>query len=185
MLFVGDEVLLVVSGTEPTLCTAALISPPGMSRVQRAQFYNHDLGSISCNVAARIGQNRPVLSPTFAYLPFPRGATLEVNEFDDINTTSFILLKSWSATSVTSVAITTALLTGNTVFTTQTGLPILTGDRVRLTSAADATNWVEGNVVTYSGATLTLTIDLYSGTGIHTDWAATPAPARIFAQYFA
>jgi hypothetical protein len=70
------------------------------------------------------------------------------------------------ATSTTSLATAGS---GSKVFTTQSGLAYTAGARVRATSAGTA-EWMEGVVASYSGTTLTVTMDLNSGTGTHADW---------------
>src|SRR6202022_947767 len=66
---------------------------------------------------------------------------------------------------------TTSLLIGlgTAAFTTQAGLAY-NGARVRATSNANHANWMEG-VCSYSGTTLTLTVDAVGGSGTFADWA--------------
>lgn len=71
----------------------------------------------------------------------------------------------YGGTSTTSLVI----ATGSKVFTTQSGLAYLNGARVRASSAANTTNWMEG-VITYSGPALTITVDKINGTGTFADW---------------
>jgi hypothetical protein len=71
----------------------------------------------------------------------------------------------YGGTSSTSLAI------ANTVtrtFTTQLGLGY-NGSRVRAASAANPVNYMEG-VCTYSGTTLTMTVDAIGGSGTFADW---------------
>ena len=71
----------------------------------------------------------------------------------------------YGGTSATSLAIGT----GAKAFATQANLAY-NGARVRAaSSAAPATNWMEG-VCSYAGTTLTMTSDLVGGAGTHTDW---------------
>ena len=71
------------------------------------------------------------------------------------------------ATSTTSLAIGT----GSKTFTTQSGLSgYVAGNRVRASSAANTTNFIEGLVTSYSGSTLVISIDTIGGSGTHTDW---------------
>lgn len=58
---------------------------------------------------------------------------------------------------------------GSRAFTTQTGLAYTAGARVRATSTGTG-DWMEGVTASYSGATLTVTMDLNSGTGTNADW---------------
>lgn len=71
----------------------------------------------------------------------------------------------YGGTSTTSLAIGT----GPKPFTTQAGLAYQNGARVRATATAGASGWLEG-VVTYSGTTLTITADKFSGSGTGTAW---------------
>ena len=70
------------------------------------------------------------------------------------------------ATSATSVAIGT----GSTAFTTQAGLAYSAGARVRASSTADGTNYMEGLATAYSGTTLTVNVTATGGSGAHADW---------------
>lgn len=70
------------------------------------------------------------------------------------------------ATSATSLLI----ATGSKVFTTQAGLAYSVGARVRASSAADPLDYMEGLVASYSGTTLTVTVDLIGGSGTDADW---------------
>jgi hypothetical protein len=71
----------------------------------------------------------------------------------------------YGGTSTTSLAIGT----GSKALTTQAGLAYTNGARVRASSAANTTNWMEG-LATYSGTTLTMTADKVNGSGTHADW---------------
>lgn len=64
-----------------------------------------------------------------------------------------------------------AVGTGSKAFTTQTDLGYTVGSRVRVSSnASPTTNYMEGVVTAYSGTTLTILVDLASGSGTHIDW---------------
>ncbi|MET4258469.1 hypothetical protein ABIC09_003414 [Bradyrhizobium sp. S3.12.5] len=71
----------------------------------------------------------------------------------------------YGGTSTTSLTIGT----GSKVFTTQAGLAYTNGARVRASSAANTSNWMEG-VATYSGTTLTIAVDKTNGSGTLADW---------------
>ena len=74
---------------------------------------------------------------------------------------------SYAATSTTS----RNLGTGSMAFTVQSGLAIVVGSRMRgASNAAPTTKWLEGVVTAYSGASLTITADLFAGTGAVADW---------------
>ncbi|UPU00217.1 hypothetical protein J4G48_0020255 [Bradyrhizobium barranii subsp. apii] len=72
---------------------------------------------------------------------------------------------SYGGTSTTSLAIGT----GSKVFTTQAGLAYQDGARVRASSAANTSNWMEG-LATYSGTALTINVDKTNGSGTLADW---------------
>lgn len=72
---------------------------------------------------------------------------------------------SYGGTSTTSLTIGT----GSKAFTTQAGLAYQNGARVRASSAANTSNWMEG-LAAYSGTTLTITADKTGGSGTHADW---------------
>ena len=73
--------------------------------------------------------------------------------------------KQYGGTSTSSLTIGT----GAKAFTTQAGLAYTSGARVRASSSANAANWMEG-VATYSGSTLTITVDKTSGSGTIASW---------------
>jgi hypothetical protein len=70
------------------------------------------------------------------------------------------------ATSATSLTIGP----GSAAFTTQAGLAYSAGARVRASSAADGTNYMEGLATAYSGTTLTINVTATGGAGVHADW---------------
>jgi hypothetical protein len=72
----------------------------------------------------------------------------------------------YTATSATAVTIGT----GSQNFATQTGLAYSVGARVRASSRATPTNFMEGLVTAYSGGLLTVNVDLVSGSGTPADW---------------
>jgi hypothetical protein len=59
---------------------------------------------------------------------------------------------------------------GGKTCTTQALLSYVAGARIRVTSASNLSNWMEGQVTTYSGTTLAFTCDKFSGAGNPTDW---------------
>ncbi len=71
-------------------------------------------------------------------------------------------------TSVTSNAIAAS---GDVTFTTQAGLALTKGVRLRAAHIADTTKYMEGIVLSYSGATLVITMDTASSSGTFTDWS--------------
>lgn len=81
---------------------------------------------------------------------------------------------SYAATSTTSLAIGT----GSKVFTTQAGLGYQTAARARATDSGNSANWMEGVVTSYSGSTLTINVDLTSGSGTVASWLINIAGER-------
>lgn len=81
---------------------------------------------------------------------------------------------SYGGTSTTSH---TTAGSGSKAFTTQAGLAYLAGARVRATSTGSG-DWMEGVVTSYVGLTLTITMDLNSGSGTRTDWTFNIAGQR-------
>jgi hypothetical protein len=73
--------------------------------------------------------------------------------------------KSYGGTSTTSLAIGA----GNKAFATQAGLAYQNGARVRASSAANTSNWMEG-VATYADTTLTINVDKINGSGTFASW---------------
>ncbi|RXH41059.1 carbohydrate-binding protein [Bradyrhizobium zhanjiangense] len=71
----------------------------------------------------------------------------------------------YGGTSTTSLTIGT----GSKAFTTQSGLAYINGARVRASSAANTSNWMEG-LATYTGTSLTITVDKTNGSGTLADW---------------
>jgi hypothetical protein len=59
---------------------------------------------------------------------------------------------------------------GAHTYATQAGLAYTVGARARATSNGAPNNWVEGIVTAYSGAAITITADLVSGSGSFSDW---------------
>ena len=72
----------------------------------------------------------------------------------------------YQATSTTSLEIGT----GTKVFTTQLGLAYTAGARVKAASDADTASFMVGNVTSYSGTTLTVSVDRVGGSGTLADW---------------
>jgi phage gp45-like len=72
----------------------------------------------------------------------------------------------YGGTSATAVTIGT----GSQNFATQTGLAYSVGARVRASSRAAPTSFMEGLVSAYSGGLLTVNVDLTGGSGTASDW---------------
>ena len=70
------------------------------------------------------------------------------------------------ATSTTSFLIGT----GSKAFTTQANLAYVAGQYVRISYSVTPTNWMEGQVTSYTGTTLTVNVTLISGSGTFASW---------------
>jgi hypothetical protein len=88
-----------------------------------------------------------------------------------------------AATSATAAAASAALIaagtasttslaigTGSKAFTITAGLGFNVGDYVLATSNADITNYMHGQIASYSSTTLTVTVTSIGGSGTKTDW---------------
>jgi hypothetical protein len=77
-----------------------------------------------------------------------------------------VVVEETGATSTTALAIGT----GTRVLTIQAGVALIVGERVRLYSRATPTAWMEGKIASYVGTTLTVEVNVTSGTGTYADW---------------
>jgi hypothetical protein len=106
-----------------------------------------------------------------AILPTPAGNALKIlrvnagaNDYELFTlTASGDLYKTTSSDSV-------AIGTGAKSFTVASGLSFAKGNRVRITDAADSANYMEGIVSSYSGTTLSVTVDYIGGSGTKSSW---------------
>ena len=75
---------------------------------------------------------------------------------------------------------TTSLLIaiGTKVFTTQASEAYTAGNWVTATSAANLANWMFGQVISYTGTTLTVDVQVINGSGTYTDWNLSISAAR-------
>ena len=72
------------------------------------------------------------------------------------------------AGNLSSSSTTATIATGAQTFTVQAGLPYLSGDRVRM--LANSSNFMEGNVTSYAGVTLAISVDTAQGNGTFSTW---------------
>jgi len=79
-----------------------------------------------------------------------------------------------AGTSATSLLIAIA----SKVFTTQAGEAYTAGNWITATSAANLANWMYGQVVSYSGTTLTVDVQVIGGSGTYADWNLGISAAR-------
>ncbi|GEM_PF-3168692 len=79
-----------------------------------------------------------------------------------------------TGTSATAIAIGM----GSKSFATEAGKQFAVGQFVIAASAADPANWMFGQVVSYSGPTLVVTVAAIGGSGTHADWVLSVSGAR-------
>jgi hypothetical protein len=75
---------------------------------------------------------------------------------------------------------TTSLLIaiGTKVFTTQASEAYTAGNWITATSAANLSNWMFGQVISYTGTTLTVDVQVINGSGTYADWNLSISAAR-------
>jgi hypothetical protein len=84
-----------------------------------------------------------------------------------------------SAASLTGTSTTSLLIeVASKVFTTQTGKYFEAGSFLLITSDADPTNYMFGQVTTYSGTSLTVNVTVVGGSGTFADWTIRVAGTR-------
>ena len=123
-----------------TLYIAGLAQPT-LLRTWNVQATASGRDSLVCNVPSEDASYRPAL--------------------DDE-----VLLLEGFGTSLSSLLI----AAGAQSVTTQAGLPMAVGDRIRLYSATDSDKWLDTPVVSYSGTTLGINADGWSGSGTQASW---------------
>lgn len=107
----------------------------------------------------------PITNATLAF-NYWRGLYITVTQRDPLVAPASVRP---SALSTTSLAIEVA----SKAFTVAASLGYVAGMRVRATSAANAANFMEGTVTTYSSTTLTVAVDTIGGIGTLADWTIT------------
>ncbi|WP_247777344.1 hypothetical protein [Bradyrhizobium sp. CW1] len=112
------------------------------------------------DVASNAGASYVWINPTPGSGHAPPNAT-----YWDVSGSPGATGAGYGGTSTTSLAISVA----SKVFTTQAGLAYTNGARVRASSAANTSNWMEG-LATYSATTLTIAVDKINGSGTLADW---------------
>ena len=112
-----------------------------------------------------IALTNPITNATLAF-NYWRGLYVTVTQRDPLVEPASVRP---SAVSTTSLAIEVA----SKAFTVAASLGYVAGMRIRATSAANAANFMEGTVTTYSSTTLTVAVDTIGGTGTFGDWTIT------------
>lgn len=79
----------------------------------------------------------------------------------------------YGGTSTTSVSFGT----GSKTWTTQTNLAYVAGSRIRAIETGSS-QWMEGEIISYSGGSLNVNVDLLSGVGTYTTWVFSIAGVR-------
>jgi hypothetical protein len=121
--------------------------------------------------ASAVTQKDPVTGTNLAFTNF-RGVYISCDRADP-DTAPGVAGSSGSNASTTSLAIGT----GSKAFTVAGSLGYVSGQRVRAVSATGGgANWMEGSA-SYSGTTLTVTVDDVGGSGTLADWTIYAIPA--------
>ena len=97
-----------------------------------------------------------------------RGLYISVDRADSATAPTYTENNKTSTTSLT-------IGTGSKAFTTAISQAWVDGTRVRAVSAANRSNWMEGPI-TYSGSTVTMTVDTVGGSGNLADWTLYTVP---------
>lgn len=87
-------------------------------------------------------------------------------EWNKTTLSDLLSLAGYAATSLSPATIGL----GSVSFTTQAGLAYRAGARARASSTADTSDYMEGLVTSYSGATLTIDVSLVNGSGTFSSW---------------
>jgi hypothetical protein len=112
-----------------------------------------------------IALTNPITNATLAF-NYWRGLYITVTQRDPLVEPASVRP---TAVSTTSLAIEVA----SKAFTVAASLGYVVGMRVRATSAANAANFMEGTVASYTSTTLTVAVDTIGGTGSPADWTIT------------
>lgn len=130
-------------------------------------------GIVTTNLAGAgaVTQKDPITGSNLAITNF-RGVFISCDRADP-DTAPGVAGSSSSNASTTSLAIGT----GSKAFTVAGSLGYVSGQRVRAVSATGSgANWMEGSA-SYSGTTLTVTVDAIGGSGTLADWTIYAIPA--------
>jgi len=95
-----------------------------------------------------------------------------ITSADAVLTAADVVTVAATAATMTGAASTTslAIATGSKAFTVASGLGFIAGDWVLVTSDADITNYMHGQIASYTGTTMTVTVDNIGGSGTLADW---------------
>tara|TARA_Y100001934_G_scaffold635_1_gene818 strand:- start:8362 stop:10065 length:1704 start_codon:yes stop_codon:yes gene_type:complete len=151
----ATKVLAFDSDGDPTVSTktlSALESEADNAATSAAASASSATASASSATAAASSQSAAATSATAA----ASSATSASNTAATLS----------GAASTTSLAIGT----GSKAFTVAAGLAFVAGDYVLCTSNADTTNYMHGQIASYSSTTLTVTVDTVGGSGTKNDW---------------
>ena len=132
-------------------------------------------GIVTTNLAAAgaVTQKDPITGSNLAFTNF-RGLFISCDRADP-DVAPGVAGSSSSNASTTSLAIGT----GSKAFTVAGSLGYVAGQRVRAVSATGSgANWMEGTA-SYSGTTLTVTVDAIGGSSTYADWTIYAIPAGV------
>lgn len=132
-----------------------------------AATYNADKVSAAASAATATAQAGNSANSASAALVSENAATVSA-------ASAAALAGSWSGTSTTSLLIGI----GSRTFTTQTGESYSVGVWMTAVSAANAANWMFGQVTSYSGTTLIIDVQALGGSGTFADWDLSLTGAR-------
>lgn len=122
-------------------------------------------------------QKDPVTGSNLNFTNF-RGLYIKVDRADADTAPTYAANGVTSTTSIT-------IGTGSQAFTVAASGGWVAGTRVRAISTANRANWMEG-AISYSGTTLTMTVDTIGGSGTAADWTLFTVPcAQITSTNFA
>ena len=120
----------------------------------------------SSQSAASSSQSAAASSATAAATSATASATSATAAASSATSASNTAATLTGASSTTSLAI----ATGSKAFTVAAGLAFAVGDYVLATSNADTTDYMHGQIASYSGTTLTVTVASIGGSGTKNDW---------------
>lgn len=121
-------------------------------------------GTIAINSTTTLA---PGLPATVVNVGTPQNASLDVGIPSGLQGIQGPTGAGYGGTSATSFAITNSV---TRVFTTQAGLAYQVGNYMRVSSAANGANFMEGLVSAYSGTSLSIDVTKIGGSGTFADW---------------
>lgn len=130
---------------------------------------DYEIATITSNTALTLAtaySGSTASGQSYAIKPVSPSRSLTASLAQDIGDLITDLRTGFTLSSLTSLAIGT----GTKTFAVQAGVPILPGARMRASSSASPSNWMEGVVSTYAGTSLSINVDRTGGTGTLASW---------------